>query len=159
MDAGLTVPAAQMTVDKDMTITTSVWWCKYHVKCRRHIGASDAKAKFCSASPTNFASTFRSYKTYKMVLQFTLLQQATVFVDDVVWRKAITKIMIGSTDVTDKVTITAGLYVFVMQMVQSQTMPSKITFPGSLFPTATNYTMTVKATGYQDVTKALRFRR
>jgi uncharacterized repeat protein (TIGR02543 family) len=84
----------------------------------------------------------------------SLQPTSTVFVDDVVWRKSITQIMLGSTDVTKLVTITPGNTYYDVNGV-SQTMPSKITFPGSLFPTATNYTMTVKATGYTDVTKSL----
>ncbi|UPM56558.1 InlB B-repeat-containing protein [Gottfriedia acidiceleris] len=62
--------------------------------------------------------------------------------------------MLGSTDVTNLVTINPAYLYYDANGVQ-QTMPSKITFPGSLFPTATNYTITVKATGYQDVTKPL----
>ncbi|KQL36350.1 hypothetical protein AN960_17205 [Bacillus sp. FJAT-25509] len=79
---------------------------------------------------------------------------STVFVDDVVWRKSITQIMLGSTDVTNLVTINPA-YLYLDANGAQQTMPSKITFPGSLFPTATNYTVTVKATGYQDLTKPI----
>jgi uncharacterized repeat protein (TIGR02543 family) len=74
-----------------------------------------------------------------------------VFVDDVVWRKAITNVMLGTTDVTSLVNISAA-YTYRDQNGAVQTMPSKITLPGSLFKTATNYTVTVKAAGYQDVT-------
>ena len=81
----------------------------------------------------------------------SIIPFSDVFVDDVVWRKAITNVMLGTTDVTSLVKISEA-YTYRDQNGATQTMPSKITLPGSLFTTAANYTVTVKAADYEDVT-------
>ncbi len=150
MDAGLTVPAAQMTVDKDITITNQYGGASITLNAGDTLEQVIQKLNF--AAPAQQIASTPKLQDLQNGATITLAPTNTVFVDDVVWRKAITKITIGSTDVTDKVAITPG-YTYFDAGGASQTMPSKIIFPGSLFPTATSYTMTVKATGYQDVVK------
>lgn len=150
IDAGVTVPTTQMTVDQDMTITT-----QYGGSITLNAGDTlqQVMQKLNFAAPAQAIASTPKLEDLQNGATISLAPTSEVFVDDVVWRKAITKIMIGSTDVTDKVTITAG-YQYFDATGASQTMQSKITFPGSLFPTATNYTVTVKAAGYQDVIKS-----
>lgn len=149
IDAGLTVPTAQMTVDQDLAITT-----QYGGSITLNAGDTlqQVMQKLNFAAPAQQIASTPKLQDLQNGATITLSPTNAVFVDDVVWRKAITKIMIGSTDVTDKVTIAPG-YQYTDASGQAATMPAKITFPGSLFPTATPYTMTVKATGYQDVVK------
>ncbi|PFM79291.1 hypothetical protein COJ46_13435 [Bacillus sp. AFS077874] len=152
IDAGLTVPTAQMTVDKDMTITNQYGGATITLNAGDTLQQVMQKLNF--AGPAQAVSSTPKLQDLQNGATISLSPSSTVFVDDVVWRKAITKVMLGSTDVTDKVTMSPA-YTYYDANGVSQTMPSKITLPGSLFPTATNYTITVKATGYQDVTKTL----
>ncbi|MFB7139777.1 InlB B-repeat-containing protein [Gottfriedia sp. NPDC056225] len=151
IDAGLTVPTAQLTVDKDTTFTTD-----YAGSITLNAGetAQQVMQKLNFTAPAQTIASTPKLQDLQSGATISLSPTSTVFVDDVLWRKSITKIMLGSTDVTNLVTINPA-YTYYDANGAQQTMPSKITFPGSLFPTATNYTVTVKATGYQDVTKSL----
>ncbi|WP_158095137.1 InlB B-repeat-containing protein [Gottfriedia luciferensis] len=151
IDAGLNVPTPQTTVNQDTTITTD-----YGGSITLNAGDTVQQIiqKLNFTAPAQTIASTPKLQDLQNGATISLSPTSTVFVDDVVWRNAITKIMLGSTDVTDKVTITPA-YTYNDANGVTQTMPSKITFPGSLFPTATNYTITVKATGYQDVTKNL----
>ncbi|MFF2876518.1 InlB B-repeat-containing protein [Gottfriedia sp. NPDC057991] len=151
IDAGLTVPTAQLTVDKDTTFTTD-----YAGSITLNAGdtVQQIMQKLNFTAPAQTISSTPKLQDLQNGASISLSPTSAVFVDDVVWRKSITKIMLGSTDVTNLVTINPA-YIYYDANGAAQTMPSKITFPGSLFPTATNYTITVKATGYQDVTKSL----
>ncbi|XRG79425.1 InlB B-repeat-containing protein [Rossellomorea sp. GAMAL-10_SWC] len=151
IEAGLSVPTAQKTVDQDTTITTQY---AGSITLNRDDTVEQVMQKLNFAAPAQATITSPKLQDLQNGATISMSPSSTVFVDDVVWRKAITKIMLGSTDVTNLVTINPG-YTYYDANGVSQTMPSKITFPGALFPTATNYTVTVKATGYQDVTKAL----
>ncbi|PEQ96127.1 hypothetical protein CN481_02005 [Bacillus sp. AFS006103] len=151
IDAGLTVPTAQLTVDQDKTITTDF---AGSITLNAGDTLQQVMQKLNFAGPAQATITAPKLQDLQNGATISMSPSSTVFVDDVVWRKSITKIMLGSTDVTNLVTINPG-YTYYDANGASQTMPSKITFPGSLFPTATNYTVTVKATGYQDVTKTL----
>ncbi|TDL74704.1 DUF1533 domain-containing protein [Rhodococcus qingshengii] len=149
IDAGVTVPAAQTTVEEDTTFTT-----QYAGNITLNAGDTleQVMQKLNFAAPAQAIASTPKLQDLQNGATITLAPTSPVFVDDVVWRKAITNITINSTDVTDKVTITPASTYF-DAFGATQTMPSKITFPGSLFPTATPYTVTVKAKGYQDVTK------
>ncbi|MGG0175934.1 S8 family serine peptidase [Gottfriedia acidiceleris] len=151
IDAGLTVSTPQMTVDQDTTITT-----QYGGNITLNAGDTmqQVMQKLNFTAPAQANPVAPKLQDLQNGATVSMSPSSTVFVDDVVWRNAITKIMLGSTDVTDKVTITPA-YMYNDANGVSQTMPSKITLPGNLFPTATNYTLTVKATGYQDITKSL----
>ncbi|MFF3021304.1 InlB B-repeat-containing protein [Gottfriedia sp. NPDC057948] len=151
IDAGLTVPTAQLAVDQDKTFTTD-----YAGSITLNAGdtVQQVMQKLNFTAPAQTISATPKLQDLQNGASISLSPTSAVFVDDVVWRKSITKIMLGSTDVTNLVTINPA-YIYYDANGASQTMPSKITFPGSLFPTATNYTITVKATGYQDVTKSL----
>ncbi len=150
-DAGLSVPTAQTTVDEDTTFTT-----QYAGSITLNAGDTleQVMQKLNFPAPAQQIVSTPKLQDLQNGATISLSPTSAVFVDDVKWRKSITKIMLGSTDVTNLVTINPG-YQYFDASGQSATMPSKITFPGSLFPTATNYTMTIKATGYQDVTKSL----
>jgi len=151
IDAGLTVPAAQLTVDQDKTFTTD-----YAGSITLNAGdtVQQVMQKLNFTAPAQTIASTPKLQDLQNGATISLSPTSTVFVDDVIWRKSITKIMLGSTDVTNLVTINPA-YLYYDANGAQQTMPSKITFPGSLFPTATNYTITVKATGYQDITKPL----
>ncbi len=151
IDAGLTVPTAQLAVDQDKTFTTD-----YAGSITLNAGdtVQQVMQKLNFTAPAQTIASTPKLEDLQNGATISLSPTSTVFVDDVVWRKSITKIMLGSTDVTNLVTINPA-YLYYDANGAQQTMPSKITFPGSLFPTATNYTVTVKATGYQDVTKSL----
>lgn len=151
IDAGLSVPTAQKTVDQDTTITTQY---AGSISLNKDDTLEQVMQKLNFAAPAQANITAPKLQDLQNGATVSMSPSSTVFVDDVVWRKAITKIMLGSTDVTNLVTINPGYTYYDANGVQ-QSMPSKITFPGSLFPTATNYTVTVKATGYQDLTKSL----
>ncbi|WP_369700076.1 S8 family serine peptidase, partial [Bacillus sp. AFS041924] len=151
IDAGLTVPTAQLTVDQDKTITTDF---AGSITLNAGDTIQQVMQKLNFTAPAQTISSTPKLEDLQNGATISLSPTSTVFVDDVVWRKSIAKIMLGSTDVTNLVTINPG-YLYYDANGAQQTMPSKITFPGSLFPTATNYTVTVKATGYQDVTKSL----
>ncbi|MES9683446.1 InlB B-repeat-containing protein, partial [Gottfriedia acidiceleris] len=151
IDAGLSVPTAQTTVDQDTTITTQF---AGSITLNAGDTVQQVLQKLNFAAPAQQIPSTPKLEDLQNGASISLVPTSSVFVDDVVWRKSITKIMLGSTDVTNLVTINPG-YTYYDANGVSQTMPSKITFPGSLFPTATNYTMTVKATGYPDVTKSL----
>ncbi|PGL69877.1 InlB B-repeat-containing protein [Bacillus sp. AFS055030] len=151
IDAGLDVPAAQTKVEQDTTITTQY---AGSITLNKDDTVEQVMQKLNFAAPAQENIIAPKLQDLQNGATISMSPSSTVFVDDVVWRKSITKIMLGSTDVTDLVKINPGYTYYDANGVQ-QTMPSKITFPGSLFPTATNYTVTVKATGYQDVTKSL----
>ncbi|MBP0726487.1 InlB B-repeat-containing protein [Bacillus sp. RG28] len=150
IDAGVTVPTAQLTVDQDKTITTDF---AGSITLNAGDTLQQVMQKLNFTAPSQQIVTTPKLQDLQNGATISLVPTSTVFVDDVVWRKSITTIMLGTTDVTNLVNISPA-YMYYDQNGVQQTMPSKITFPGSLFPTATNYTMTVKATGYQDVTKA-----
>lgn len=150
IDAGVSVATAQLTVDQDTTVTTQF---AGSITLNAGDTVQQVMQKLNFTAPAQTIASTPKLQDLQNGATISISPTSTVFVDDVVWRKAITKIMLGSTDVTNLVTISPAYLYYDANGIQ-QTMPSKITFPGSLFPTATNYTMTVKATGYQDVTKS-----
>ncbi|PEJ60843.1 hypothetical protein CN692_01780 [Bacillus sp. AFS002410] len=154
IDSGLTVPTAQLTVDQDTTFKTAYAGALPTITLNAGDTLQQVLQKLNFPAPDMKIESTPKLQDLQNGASISLVPTNTVFVDDVVWRKAITKIMLGSTDVTNLVTINPA-YTYTDASGQTATMPSKITFPGSLFPTATNYTMTVKATGYPDVTKSL----
>jgi uncharacterized repeat protein (TIGR02543 family) len=150
IDAGLTVPTAKLNVEQDMTITT-----QYGGSITLNAGDTQQqvmqKLNFAGPKQTTFETNIPKLQDLQNGETISLTPISDVFVDDVIWRKAITNVMLGSTDVTNLVKISPA-YTYYDQYGAGQTMPSKITLPGSLFNTAANYTVTVKAAGYQDVT-------
>jgi uncharacterized repeat protein (TIGR02543 family) len=150
IDAGLTVPTAQMTVDQDMTITTQ-YGGSITLNAGDTLQQVMQKLNFAGPRQKMFETTIPKLQDLQNGSTISIIPLSDVFVDDVVWRKAITNVMLGTTDVTSLVNISAA-YTYRDHNGAVQTMPSKITLPGSLFNTATNYTVTVKAVGYQDVT-------
>ncbi|WP_088042556.1 Ig-like domain-containing protein [Bacillus sp. EAC] len=147
IDAGLTVANPQETLTADTMVNG--------VQLHAGDGLKEVKAALNFAGPAQktFETTIPKLQELQNGSTISLIPQSTVFVDDQLWRKAITQVMLGSTDVTSSVTISPG-YQYADQLGAAQTMPSKITLPGSLFTatTTTNYTVTIKATGYQNVT-------
>ncbi|PEJ56339.1 hypothetical protein CN692_18580, partial [Bacillus sp. AFS002410] len=154
IDAGLTVPTAQLTVDQDTTFKTAYAGAAPTITLNAGDTVQQVLQKLNFPAPDMKIESTPKLQDLQNGASISLVPTNTVIVDDVVWRKAITKVMLGTTDVTNLVTINPG-YMYADANGAAQTMPAKITFPGSLFPTATNYTMTVKATGYPDVTKSL----
>ncbi|MEH6936749.1 InlB B-repeat-containing protein [Bacillus sp. JJ664] len=149
IDAGITVPSAQMTVDQDMNITTQ-YGGSITLKAGDTLQQVIQKLNFAGPKQKTFG-TIPKLQDLQNGATITLIPQSDVFVDDVVWRKAITNVLIGSTDVTSAVNIKPA-YQYRDVNGQTQTMPTQIILPGSLFSAAANYTATIKATGYQDVT-------
>ncbi|WP_342542783.1 S8 family serine peptidase [Paenisporosarcina sp. FSL H8-0542] len=150
IDAGLTVPTAQMTVDQDVTITTQ-YGGSITLNAGDTLQQVMKKLNFAGPKQKTLETTIPKLQDLQNGATVSVIPFSDVFVDDVVWRKAITKVMLGSTDVTSAVNIKEA-YTYRDQNGATQTMPSKITLPGSLFTTAANYTVTVKAADYQDVT-------
>ena len=150
IDAGITVPTAQMTVDQDTTITTQ-YGGSITLNKDDTLKQVIQKLNFAGPKHKMFETNIPKLQDLQNGSTISITPQSDVFVDDVVWRKAITKVMLGSTDVTNLVNISPA-YMYNDQFGVAKTMPSKITFPGSLFQAAGNYTVTVKASGYQDVT-------
>ncbi|NWQ43506.1 S8 family serine peptidase [Bacillus sp. EB106-08-02-XG196] len=150
IDAGIEVPTAQLTVDQDMTITT-----QYGGSITLNTGDTlqqvMQKLNFAGPKQKTSSTTIPKLQDLQNGASITLIPNSDVFVDDVIWRKAITNVLIGSTDVTSAVNI-KDAYMYRDINGQTLTMPSQIILPGSLFPAAGNFTATVKATGYQDVT-------
>lgn len=146
IDAGVTVPEPQLTLTEDTTVNG--------VSLHAGDGVKEVMAALNFAGPaqTTFETAIPKLTDLQNGSTISIVPVSNVFVDDTVWRNAITQVMLGSTDVTSSVTITPA-YQYADQLGQAQTMPSKITLPGSLFTAATNYTVTIKATGYQNVTK------
>ena len=150
IDAGITVPTAKLTVDKDTTITTQ-YGGSITLNAGDTLQQVMQKLNFAGPKHKTLGTTIPKLEELQNGASISIIPLSDVFVDDVVWRKAITKVMLGSTDVTNAVNIKEG-YTYRDQNGQTQTMPSQIILPGSLFSTAANYTVTIKATGYQDVT-------
>ncbi|MFF2447966.1 S8 family serine peptidase [Neobacillus sp. NPDC058068] len=147
IDAGITVPTPQLTVDQDTTITTQYGGS---ITLNAGDGLQQVMQKLNFAGPRQIISgTTPTLQDLQKGSNITLIPTNTVFIDDVVWRKAITNILIGSTDVTSKVNISGGY------TDQSGAHPSQITLPGSLFTATDNYSVTIKASGYQDVTVSI----
>jgi uncharacterized repeat protein (TIGR02543 family) len=150
IDAGLTVPTAQMTVDQDMTITTQ-YGGSITLNSGDTVEQVMQKLNFAGPKQKTLGTTIPKLQDMQNGATISLIPQSDIFVDDVVWRKAITKVMIGSNDVTSAVNIKEA-YMYPDQNGQAQTMPSQIILPGSLFTASANYTVTIKAAGYLDVT-------
>ncbi|MEH7504792.1 S8 family serine peptidase [Neobacillus drentensis] len=148
IDAGVTVAEPQLTLTADTTVNG--------VSLHAGDGVKKVMAALNFAGPTQktFETTIPKLQDLQNGSTISLVPTSTVFVDDTVWRKSITQVLLGSTDVTSDVAI-APAYMYADALGQAVTMPSKITLPGKLFTTATNYTVTIKATGYQDVTKTI----
>ncbi|WHX98509.1 S8 family serine peptidase [Neobacillus sp. DY30] len=161
IDAGLTVPEPQLTLTQDVTIGTnrgSYTNPNFDSLAKTFTlhagdGIEQIRAALNFAGPRQKTSdtTIPKLQDLQNGSTISLIPVSDVFKDDVVWRKAITKVMLGSTDVTNLVKISEAS-TYYDQFGTLTVMPSKITLPGSLFTTATNYTVTIKATGYQDVT-------
>ncbi|MFP5106283.1 S8 family serine peptidase [Neobacillus sp. C211] len=147
INAGVAVGNPQLTLTEDTMVNG--------VQLHTGDGVKEVMAALNFAGPqqTTYETTIPKLIDLQNGSTISIVPASNVFVDDTVWRKAITQVMLGSTDVTSSVTI-APAYQYADALGQRQTMPSKITLPGSLFTTATNYTVTIKATGYQNVTKA-----
>ncbi|KON90069.1 hypothetical protein AF332_26860 [Sporosarcina globispora] len=150
IDAGITVPAAQLTVDKDITFTTQ-YGGSITLNAGDTLQQVMQKLNFAGPKQKMLGKTIPKLEELQNGGSISIIPLSDVFVDDVVWRKAITKVMLGSTDVTSAVSIKEG-YMYRDQNGATQTMPSQIILPGSLFTTAANYTVTIEAADYQDVT-------
>jgi uncharacterized repeat protein (TIGR02543 family) len=145
IDANVPVGEPQLTLTSDTMVNG--------VNVKAGAGVEEVRAALQFAGPIHTTvTTIPKLQDLQNGATISLTPASNVFVDDVMWRERITSVMVGSTDVTNDVTI-APAYMYNDALGQRQTMPSKITFPGSLFPSAANYTVTIKATGYQDVTK------
>jgi len=152
ISAGKSVPSPQLMVDKDIDITTT-YGGSISLKAGDNLATVMTKLNFAGPVQTTSAATLPMLQDLKNGATISLVPNNSYILDDEVWRKAITKISIGSTDVTSNVTIKEG-YTYFDSQKGITNVPSKITFPGSLFPTAGTYNVTIKATGYQDVMKS-----
>ncbi|WP_129689904.1 InlB B-repeat-containing protein [Gottfriedia acidiceleris] len=163
IDAGLTVPEPQLKLTEDVTIGTnrgSYTDPRFDSLAKTFTlhagdGIEQIRAALNFAGPRQKTTdtTIPKLQDLQNGSSISLIPVSDVFKDDVVWRKAITKVMLDSTDVTNLVKISEA-YTYYDQFGALAVMPSKITLPGSLFTTAKNYTVTIKATGYQDVTNS-----
>ncbi|MGG0176949.1 InlB B-repeat-containing protein [Gottfriedia acidiceleris] len=152
ISSGKSVPSPQLTIDKDTDITTT-YGGSISLKAGDNLSAVMTKLNFAGPLQTTSSSTVPMLQDLKNGATISLVPNNSYILDDEVWRKAITKVLLGSTDVTSNITIKEGYTYFDSQKGYT-TVPSKITFPGSLFATAGTYNVTIKATGYQDVTKS-----
>ncbi|WP_218833108.1 S8 family serine peptidase [Bacillus sp. 7884-1] len=152
ISAGKSVPSPQLTVDQDTNITTP-YGGSISLTAGDDLAAVMTKLNFAGPAQTTSGSTLPMLQDLQHGATISIVPNNNYILDDVVWRKAITKVSLGTTDVTNDVTIKEGSIYFDPQIgiVKS---PSKITLPGSLFTAAGTYTVTIKATGYQDVTKS-----
>lgn len=154
LNAGVAVPTPQLTLTAD-TLVNGV-----QLKAGDGVDKVKAALNFAGAQqklPPN--TTIPKLEELKNGSKITLIPTDSVFVDDVVWRNAITEITLNGINVTnalipnttDKaVTRSAGYYYF-DPYAGPILVHAKITLDGSLFKTAGNYTVTIKAAGYQDV--------
>lgn len=150
MDAGKTVPTPQLTVEQDTTITAPNWnGATITLNKGDTLQQIMQKLNFAGPKLQSTVATLPSLQDLQNGATISLIPSSSVFLDDVIWRKAITNIIIGSKDITNVVDISAGY------TDRSGDHSSKITLPGSVFAGNANasgtYTVTIKATGYQDV--------
>ena len=145
IDASITVPKPQLTVDQDKTIETDFGGT---IQLNKGEGLQQVMQKLNFTGPRQKTQNIPTFEDLQKGSNITLIPTSAVFLDDVVWRKSITNILINSTDETSKVNISEGY------TDQSGNHPSQITLPGSLFKSIGNYTVTIQASEYQDVTVA-----
>jgi uncharacterized repeat protein (TIGR02543 family) len=153
LNAGASVPTPQLTLTAD-TLVNGV-----QLKAGDGVDKVRAALNFAGSPQKTTSTTIPKIDDLRNGTKITLIPTNSVFLDDVVWRNAITEIDLNAINVTnalipntsDKaVTISAGYYYW-DSYVGGVFVPSKITLDGSLFPAKGNYTVTIKAAGYQDV--------
>ncbi|MBT2737381.1 S8 family serine peptidase [Bacillus sp. ISL-7] len=149
IDAGITVPTAQLTVGQDTTITTD-FAGSITLNAGDTLQNVIQKLNFAGPTQKTISTTIPKLQDLQNGASISIVPNSDVFVDDVVWRNAINTVMLGTTEVTSAVTIKAG-YQYFDQFGQETTMPSQIIVPGSLFTTAGTNTVKIKAAGYKDV--------
>ncbi|MFP5111451.1 S8 family serine peptidase [Bacillaceae bacterium C204] len=167
--AGITVPTPQLTLPSDVTIKSdkgkyipptypdSVYDTVVQTfNLKNGDGLEEIRKALNFAGPGQTpVGTLPTLPELKNGASISIQPSHPVMIDDVVWRKAIQKVLIGTTDVTSNVTIAAG-YVSVNPANGAMIyVPSKITLPGSLFTTVGNPVVTITATGYKDVKVSL----
>ncbi|WP_223593321.1 S8 family serine peptidase [Neobacillus bataviensis] len=151
INAGVNVPSPQLTLTEDTLVNG--------VQLKAGDGLDKVLAALHFAGPLLKTTALKipTLEELQNGTAITLIPKDTVYLDDIFWRKAITNILIDSTDVTNAlvpntskqaVTITAA-YSYGSPATY---VPAAITLDGSLFANTGNKTVTVKATGYQDVT-------
>ncbi|MFB7139379.1 InlB B-repeat-containing protein [Gottfriedia sp. NPDC056225] len=176
IDAGKVVPEPQLNLTENLSIssnrgthTASSDDSKvktYNLSAGN--GLSEVMAMLNFAGPTQKTSvtqlpTFQDLKNGSTV---SLIPTSNVMLDDIVWRKAITKVELGLggnfTDVTNAVvpnttvpavSITSG-YVKNDPTQGIVYVPATLTLHGSLFKTTGTYTVRITAAGYQPVTNS-----
>ncbi|WP_129689302.1 InlB B-repeat-containing protein [Gottfriedia acidiceleris] len=165
IDAGKTVPVAQLNVTDDTTISTPYGGS---ITLAKNDGLKEVMTKLNFAGPAQKTSVTQlpTLQDLKNGSTVSLIPTSNVMLDDVVWRNAITKVELGLggnyTDVTNAVvpntndpavSMTTGYAKFDPQLGNIY-VPAKLTLHGSLFNTTGTYTVRITATGYQLVTQS-----
>jgi uncharacterized repeat protein (TIGR02543 family) len=147
-DAGISVPTVQMNVLQDTTILTN-YGGSITLNAGDDLTAVMTKLNFAAPALKTSVAQLPMLEDLRNGATISIVPNNSYILDDEAWRKGITKITLGGTDVTDQATIAAG-YTYFNGQIGLVTVPAKITFPGSLFPTVGTYTVVVNSTGYQD---------
>ncbi|MDM5331620.1 S8 family serine peptidase [Neobacillus sp. CF12] len=165
VNAGISVPTPQLTVPSNQTITsnrgsyTSPTF-DTAVKTLSLTAGDDlnkvrAALNFSGPAQKTSATQLPTLPDLKNGSSIELIPSSTTILDDIVWRKAITKVelVLGTTttDVTSAATVSEG-YRYFDPLKGPTNVPSKIKLPGSLFTATGAYSVKFYATGYTTVT-------
>ncbi|TYS67182.1 S8 family serine peptidase [Sutcliffiella horikoshii] len=156
LKTGVPVPTPQLTLTADTIVNG--------VQLKAGDGVDEVRTALNFAGPPQkTTSTIPKLEELQNGSKITLIPTDRVFLDDVTWRNAITEIHLNDKNVINElitgtsnkaVTISAAHYYFSV-MEGHVFVPSEITLDGSLFKDAGNYTVIIKAAGYQDVSLQL----
>jgi uncharacterized repeat protein (TIGR02543 family) len=153
INAGVNLPTPQLTLTED-TLVNGV-----QLKAGDGLDKVWAALNFAGPILKTSATNIPTFEELQNGSSIRLMPTNTVFIDDMLWRKAITNILIDSTDVTNQlipntfnkaVTISEGY----SYGIPRSYVPMEISLHGSLFGSTGMKTVTIKAKGYQDVTLA-----
>ncbi|XRG78623.1 InlB B-repeat-containing protein [Rossellomorea sp. GAMAL-10_SWC] len=165
IDAGKTVSVPQLKVDQDQTISTQYGGS---ITLTKDDGLKEVMRKLNFAGPTQKTSVTQlpTLQDLKNGSSVSLIPTSNVFLDDTVWRNAITKVELGIsgnyTDITNAmvpnstnkaVSISAG-YVYFDPQKGVTYVPAKVSLNGSVFNTTGTYTVRITADGYAPVTNS-----
>ncbi|NLP51079.1 S8 family serine peptidase [Bacillus sp. RO1] len=150
--AGLPVPTPQLTLTADTKVNG--------VQLKAGDGVDEVRAALNFAGPVQKTdSTIPKLEELQTGSNITLIPTDRVFLDDVTWRNAITEIHLNGKNVinelipgtSDKAVTISAARIYFNVFEGYVFVPSEITLDGSLFQDAGNYTVLIKAAGYQDV--------
>lgn len=164
IDAGLTVPTPQLTVDQATTISTP-YGGSINLAAGDGLKQVIAALNFAGPAQKYSNTTLPTFEELKNGSTITLINTDSFLLDDEVWRKAITEIDLTNPatqtskildiategNSNNKVAISQG-GIFFDPIKGPQFIPSKLTLQGLNFPTTGTYKVTIQAAGYKDVT-------